>query len=181
MGVLPLLELVAGLILLFAINWGLAFVALLIVPIAAIGPRFIAPRAIEASYELKRREAEVLGTVHEQVGAITVIHAFNLRRVASNWFDVRNAAVRGAMARATFLTTMVERSVTIAVLLLHLVVLGAGAVLTFNGQISLGAFIAFESVFWEISYNVSHVMQFVPTSSSRAQARLGTCTILDEL
>jgi ATP-binding cassette subfamily B protein len=57
---------------------------------------------------------------------------------------------------------MVERSITITVLWLHLVVLAIGAYLTFNGVITVGTFVAFESVFWEITYNINHVTQYIP-------------------
>lgn len=166
--VLPVLELVTGIVLLLFLSWELALVALLIFPIALLGPRLIAPRAIEASYELKRRQAVALGTVSEQIAAQSVVKAFGLQRITRRWFGRRNDDVRDAMARATFLTTMVERSVTISVLLLHLVVFGIGAWLTFNDVITLGAFVTFEGVFWEISYNITHVMQFVPVTLQAA-------------
>jgi ATP-binding cassette subfamily B protein len=179
-GVLPAMELSAGIVLLFILNWPLALVALAILPIAFIGPRLIAPRAVSASYELKQREAAVLATVQEQVGAMPILHVFGLRSLAQGWFSVRNAAVKDAMARSTFLTTMVERSVTISVLLLHLVVLTVGAVLAFDGTISIGTFVTFESVFWEISYNVSHLMQFAPEVIESAGAARHVQDLLDE-
>lgn len=168
--VLPLMELFTGIVLLFVLSWQLACVALLIFPIALIGPRLLAPSAIDATYDLKRAQAATLGTVHEQIAAQNVVKAFGLQRITRRWFGRRNDEVRGAMARATFLTTMVERSVTISVLLLHLIVFGIGAWLTFHDYISLGAFVTFESVFWEISYNVAHVMQFVPVTIHAAGA-----------
>lgn len=179
-GVLPAMELVAGIVLLMVLNWPLALVALAILPIAFVGPRLIAPRAVSASYELKKREAATLATIQEQVGAMPVLHVFGLRKLAAGWFDVRNAAVRDAMARSTFLTTLVERSVTIAVLLLHLAVLTVGAVLAFDGTISIGTFVTFESVFWEISYNVSHLMQFAPDVIDSAGAARHIQDLLDE-
>ena len=178
--ILPALELTVGVGLLFYLNWQLAAVALLIFPIALIGPRLIAPRAVDASYGLKKREASALAAVQEQLGAISVIKAFSLRGVMGERFRTRNREVALAMRRATFLNTMVERSVTIAVLLLHLIVLGAGAYLTFQGTISLGAFIAFESVFWEISYNLAHMMQFVPVLIESSGAARHMQELLDE-
>ena len=53
---------------------------------------------------------------------------------------------------------MVERTVTISVLLLHLVVLAIGAYLATKGQITIGTFVTFESAFWEVSYNIAHLM-----------------------
>ena len=51
--VLPALELLAGLILMFFLNWQLALVALLIFPITLIGPRILTPKAVKANYEQK--------------------------------------------------------------------------------------------------------------------------------
>jgi ATP-binding cassette subfamily B protein len=177
---LPMAELIAGLALLFVLNWKLAAVTLLIFPIALVGPRLIAPRAVDASYALKGREAEALGAVHEQIGAITVIKAFGLHAVATGWFRARNREVASAMRRSTFLDAMVERSVAIAVLLLYLFVLAAGAVLAFEGVISVGTFVTFESVFWEISYNVAHVTEFVPVLIEGAGAARHMQELVDE-
>ncbi len=161
-GALPLMELTASIVLLFVLNWPLALLAVLVLPLTLIGPRFIAPRAVRASYQLKQNEASTLALVQEQVAAQAVIKAFGLGGVTRGWFDTRNHAIAGAMRNSSFLNTMVERSVTIMVLLIHLSVLGIGAWLTFHDRISLGTFVTFEGVFWELSYNVAHVMQFIP-------------------
>jgi ATP-binding cassette subfamily B protein len=57
---------------------------------------------------------------------------------------------------------MVERSVATAVLLLHLVILGFGAWLAFHKRITIGTLVTFESVFWELSYNIGYISQFFP-------------------
>jgi ATP-binding cassette subfamily B protein len=75
---------------------------------------------------------------------------------------------------------MVERSVTIAVLLLHLVVLAIGAYLATKGQISIGTFVTFESAFWEISYNIAHLMHFIPVTIQAAAATRHIQELLDE-
>jgi ATP-binding cassette, subfamily B, bacterial len=168
--VLPLLELLTGLALLFFLSWHLALLVLMIFPIMLIGPKIVAPRAVDASYNLKRAQASELAVVHEQTAAHAVVRAFSLQPIGQRWFGQRNEQVRQAMSRANFLGAMVERSVTISVLALHLLVFGIGAWLTFDGQISLGTFVTFENVFWEISYNVAHVMQFIPMLINSAGA-----------
>jgi ATP-binding cassette subfamily B protein len=84
------------------------------------------------------------------------------------------------MADATFLSTMVERTVTISVLLLHLVVLAIGAYLATKGQITIGTFVTFESAFWEISYNIAHIMHFIPVAISAAASVRHMEELLDE-
>jgi ATP-binding cassette, subfamily B, bacterial len=178
--VLPLMELMAGLVLLFVLNTYLAMIALLIFPLVLIGPRLIAPYALNASYMLKHRQAESLGVVQENIGGQTVIKAFSLQKYSIDAYTVRNHAVREAQTKTTFLETMVERSITITVLLLHLIVFAAGAYLAFEQKISVGTFIAFEAVFWEISYNIAHVTQYIPVVINGAGATHHIQEIMNE-
>jgi ATP-binding cassette, subfamily B, bacterial len=177
---LPFLELIAGIILMLFLSWQLAAVALLVFPITLIGPRVLTPKAVQANYEQKLNEAALLGTVQENIAAQAVVKAFNLQRRALGWFTMRNDDVRLKAASAIFLSSMVERTVTIAVLLLHLVVLALGAYLATKGQITIGTFVTFESAFWEVSYNIAHVMHFIPLSIQSAAAVRHIQELLDE-
>lgn len=179
-GVLPFFELIAGIALMFVLNWQLALVALLLLPIAIIGPRIFAPRAVEASYEVKKQEAGALGVVSEVVHGQQVIKAFMLQKPAIGWFAARNRGIRHWMARMTWTNGLVERSVTISVLALHLVVLAIGAYLAFNEQITIGTFVTFESVFWELSYNVGHITQFIPVLIEGSGAARHIQDLMDE-
>ena len=177
---LPFLELIAGMLLMVFLNWQLAAVALLVFPITLIGPRMLTPKAVQANYEQKLNESSLLGMVQENVAAQAVVKAFSLQRRTLGWFTMRNNQVRDKTASAVFLSTMVERSVTISVLLLHLVVLAIGAYLATKGQITVGTFVTFESAFWEVSYNIAHVMHFIPVSIQAAAAVRHIQELLDE-
>jgi ATP-binding cassette subfamily B protein len=177
---LPFLELIAGIILILFLNWQLAAVALLVFPITLIGPRILTPKAVQANYEQKLNESALLGMVQENVAAQAVIKAFSLQRRTLGWFTMRNDDARRKIASAGFLSTMVERTVTISVLLLHLVVLAIGAYLATKGQITIGTFVTFESAFWEVSYNIAHLMHFIPVSIQSAAAVRHIQELLDE-
>jgi ATP-binding cassette subfamily B protein len=177
---LPLLELIAGIVLMLFLNWQLAAVALLVFPITLIGPRILTPKAVQANYEQKLNESALLGVVQENIAAQAVIKAFTLQRKVFGWFTLRNDEARRKIASAMFLSTMVERTVTISVLLLHLVVLAIGAYLATKGQITIGTFVTFESAFWEVSYNIAHVMHFIPVSIQSAAAIRHIQELLDE-
>lgn len=177
---LPFLELIAGIGLMIWLNWQLAAVALLVFPITLIGQRLLTPKAVQANYEQKVNESAILGVVQENIGAQMVVKAFGLQRKALGWFTFRNQAARHSMADATFLSTMVERTVTISVLLLHLVVLAIGAYLATIGKISIGTFVTFESAFWEISYNIAHLMHFIPIAIQASAAVRHMEELLDE-
>ena len=177
---LPFLELIAGIVLMLFLNWQLAAVALLVFPITLIGPRILTPKAVQANYEQKLNESALLGMVQENIAAQAVVKAFSLQRRTLGWFRMRNDDARRKIAAAAFLSTMVERTVTISVLLLHLVVLALGAYLATNGQITVGTFVTFESAFWEVSYNIAHLMHFIPVSIQSAAAVRHIQELLDE-
>src|SRR5579863_6099453 len=177
---LPFFELIAGIILMLFLNWQLAAIALLVFPITLIGPRIITPKAVQANYEQKLKEASLLGMVQENIATQAVVKAFMLQRKTLGWFTLRNDETRRKIASAAFLSTMVERTVTVSVLLLHLVVLAIGAYLATKGQITVGTFVTFESAFWEVSYNIGHVMHFIPVSISSAAAVRHIQELLDE-
>jgi ATP-binding cassette, subfamily B, bacterial len=177
---LPFFELIAGIILMLFLNWQLAVISLLVFPITLIGPRIITPKAVQANYEQKLNEASLLGLVQENIATQAVIKAFMLQRKTLGWFTMRNDEARRKIAAAAFLSTMVERTVTISVLLLHLVVLAIGAYLATKGQITVGTFVTFESAFWEVSYNIAHIMHFIPVSISSAAAVRHIHELLDE-
>jgi ATP-binding cassette subfamily B protein len=155
-------------------------VALLVFPITLIGPRILTPKAVQANYEQKLNESSLLGMVQENIAAQAVIKAFSLQRRTLGWFTLRNNDARRKIAAATFLSTMVERTVTISVLLLHLVVLALGAYLATKGHITIGTFVTFESAFWEVSYNIAHIMHFIPVSIQSAAAVRHIQEMLDE-
>src|ERR1700724_1438400 len=177
---LPFLELIAGIVLMLFLNWQLAVVSLLVFPITLIGPRILTPKAVQANYEQKLNESTLLGMLQENIATQAVVKAFMLQRKTLGWFTMRNEEARRKIASAAFLSTMVERTVTISVLLLHLVVLAIGAYLATKAQITIGTFVTFESAFWEVSYNIAHIMHFIPVSIQSAAAVRHIEELLDE-
>jgi ATP-binding cassette, subfamily B, bacterial len=162
MGLTPALELIIAVALLFYLNWPLAIAAMLIWPLTLIGPRIFSPRAVAATYRKKQLEAETLNIVQENVLAQPVIKVFGLQAIAKAWLRRRSIPLAASSLQVNFLSAMVERSVTTAVLLLHLVILGFGAWLAFHKRITIGTLVTFESVFWELSYNIGYICQFFP-------------------
>jgi ATP-binding cassette subfamily B protein len=169
-GILPLLEVAAGTVLLFVLSWPLALTAMLIFPLTFFGPRLLSPRALACSYLQKQQEGTTLSVVQENVTAQPVVRAFSLHGVTRGWFDNRNRDLVATATRAHFLRMLVERSVSLSVMLLHLLVLAVGAWLAFHGYITIGTLVTFESVFWEISYNIGHFTEFLPVLIEGASA-----------
>jgi len=159
---LPALDVVFGTILLFALEWRLALLAVLVFPFALLGPRVIAPRASRASYARKNIESDVLKELHEHVGVRQVVRAFGLEGWMRARFARRADDLVTISTRTAFLSALVERSATIGILFLHVVILGIGALMAFEGQMTIGTLVSFQSLFMTLSWSLSYVTQYVP-------------------
>jgi ATP-binding cassette subfamily B protein len=159
---LPALDVVIGTILLFALEWRLAFVAVLVFPLALLGPRFVAPRAARASYQRKNLEAGVLQEVQTNLAVRQIVRAFGLELRMRTRFAHRLDDLLAISTRTAFLGALVERSASIGILLLHVAVLGIGALLAFRGQLTIGTLVSFQSLFMTLSWSVSYVTQYIP-------------------
>ena len=169
-GVLPLLEVIANTVLLFLLNGPLALVAILVWPLALLWPRWFSKRAVAVGYRKKEEEAALLSVAQESIAAQSVVKAFNLTHLVASRFGRRNERLRRSTVRANFLSSMVEQSADIATLVLHWCIIGAGAYLTYQNQMTIGTLVAFEANFFELSYGITYVTEFVPTLVEAAGA-----------
>ena len=165
-----MLELVAGIVLMLYLNWQLAAVALLVFPITLIGPRILTPKAVRANYEQKVNEAAILGVVQENVAAQMVVKAFSLQRRALGWFRLRNDDARRTYGRRGSCRPWSSAPSRSRCCCCTSACSRIGAYLATNGQITIGTFVTFESAFWEVSYNIAHIMHFIPLAISAAAA-----------
>jgi ATP-binding cassette, subfamily B, bacterial len=159
---LPALDVILGTVLLFALEWRLALIAALVFPLALVGPRFIAPRASRASYTRKSLESNVLKDVQENLAAREIVRAFGLELWMRARFARRVDDLVTISTRTAFLGALVERSAGIGILFLQVIVLGTGALMAFEDQITLGTLVSFQTLFMTVSWSLSYVTQYVP-------------------
>jgi len=167
---LPSLDALLSIVLLFVIEWRLALVALLVFPLSLAGPRVFAGRAAAAGYERKQDESRVLTTLHETMAARPAITAFGLEAHLSERFAGGLSQLLHSSTRTSFLSALVERSAGIGILTLHVIVLGAGTLMTLRGDITLGSLVSFQSLFLTLSWSLSYVAVFAPNAVLAAGA-----------
>lgn len=164
----PLLEVIYSVCLLFYFNVWLGLIGSLVFPLTLLGPRFFASWAFSLSYDKRRREAEVLSAVQENVTAQAVVKAFSLERPAHARFGILNLLWLAVSFRAHFLGALVERSSTTGVYLVHFLSFGLGAYWVYTGTLTLGTLVAFEATFLSMGYAMTYVTQYVPLLAQAA-------------
>ena len=161
--ILPGLDVIAGIALLFVLDWRLALIALLVFPLTIIGPRIFAPRVAEESYRRKGDESQVLSFLQENLHAQIVVKTFGLADYSRRQFAGRVHGLRDRMVRVGMYSGLVERSAYVGIMLLQVCILAAGAFMVSSHRLSVGALASFQAIFLSISYSMASLTQYMPT------------------
>jgi len=162
MGIYSGLGVIVAGIILFAIEWRVALLALIGVPLCLVGPRLIGPRAQRSGYEMKRKQAEISSTVQENIAAQPVVKAFGLERLLIDRFTAQIADYLLVSRKANFLANLMERTPNLGLIAFNLMVIIAGAYLAYQGQIKIGSLVAFQGLFLNLTYAVSSLSSVLP-------------------
>ena len=156
------LSLAVSAVLLFVLEWRLALITLAALPLTLVGPRLLGSRPTAASHRRAADEAAVSATVEELVVGQAVIRVFGLERASLQRFRERLARLEDSALRATFLGRMVGASTTIAVGLVQIGVIGAGAFLVLQGEMSIGSLVGFMTLLLNLDNAVTLLSHGIP-------------------
>lgn len=138
-------RLVAGVVLLFYLEWRLAGVALIALPGLAVAVRFFAARLRVLSHRAFEQQAQVSRQVQESLSSTSLIKAFAAEeRTVDQVTFQRQAAQQNALEQAT-VASAANLAIGLMPDLTRAVVMVAGAFLVIRGQWTLGSLLAFSS------------------------------------
>jgi ATP-binding cassette subfamily B protein len=165
---------------LFYLDWRLALVATLGLPLTLIGPRYIGPRATAASQTVHQEEARIASAVQEQTSAQVVIKAFRLQGLMrERLLDQLSTLLRRGV-HFRMLSSAAERTPTVSVNLLHLVVLICGVLLVAQADLSVGRLVAFNGLFLNVTWGVTAVSDMILPFLSASGGMRRIQELLDE-
>ena len=180
-GVLPALEALVSAAILFALEWRLAALVVVVWPLSILGPARLASRATRASLSRREEEARLLAVVQENLLAETLVKALALGDTAERArFDARNRELTARSVRASYLASIGERSGGVTILLLQILVLGLGAWMASRGAITVGTLAAFQAVLLNVSNSLACVTQYYPVLISAAGSARQLQRLFDE-
>src|SRR5262249_28303983 len=112
---------VLSIVCLFALDWRLALVTTLGLPLTLLGPRVMGPKATAASLGVREEESKIASAVQESAATQTVIKAFRLQTLMRERFVERLELLLRGSVRFRMLSSAAERAPTVSVNLLQLV------------------------------------------------------------
>ncbi len=136
---------------LLLMEWHMALLAIIGLPICLIAPQIWQARALSTSYRTKEEQARVASTLQENIMAQTVLKIFSLNELFSRRFRKMLDLLFLTGVRSYFLGFVMERTSEIAIQILEILFLGIGAILVFRDQLSVGSFISIHALFLSLS------------------------------
>jgi ATP-binding cassette subfamily B protein len=121
----------------------LGVVVLLVIPLFGLSYVALLSRVQRASYEAQTRFGRIQTEAQENLSAQPVVKAFGLEERAVASYAVRLEGLFRSLLRLVVLGSLFEASVSMAVTLGQLVVLGLGGYLVMEGRMTLGTLVAF--------------------------------------
>jgi ATP-binding cassette subfamily B protein len=179
-GILCLLGLCFGTAILFVMQWKLALLSLIGLPLCFLGPRLLEHRTSTANDVLKTEQASVSTTVQENVGAQSVVKALGLQSSIAEKFRQQMAGYQKAAMRANFLGYLMERTPTIGILAFNLMVICIGSILAYHGVLSIGKLVTFQLVFVSMTDSISGLTSVIPQLMQAASGMRRIEQILQE-
>ena len=171
--VTSLLTVVGVLAMMFSINWLLATISLLTVPLSVAITIFIAKRSQKQFAAQWERTGTLNGHIEEMHTGRNIVKVFGRAKEASEKFDEENEELFQASFKAQFISGIIQPSLTVVGNLNYVAIAVIGGVKVASGTLSLGdvqAFIQYSRQFtWPITQlaSIANVMQSAVASAER--------------
>lgn len=157
-----LLLVIFSVALLFALEWKLALFAVIgLVVSYAVEHRIEGP-ASTADMRMKEEQAGITAVLHETLGGQSLVKAFRLETMLTERFKQQMVRFYRTAARASFLTYLTDSLPGRCVALFGLLVVIAGAVMTYFGYLTIGDLVSFQVLLASLTAAVSNLTGSAP-------------------
>jgi ATP-binding cassette subfamily B protein len=169
----------AAVIALFANDWRLGLVALVVLPPALVLTRWFQVRSARAQLEVRNRIAAVTAQIAESLSGMAVVQAFNRERAFQRDFDELNGANRDANIYAQRIFSVFFPSIEFLGIVASAGVLLVGAHLISSGSLQIGTLLAAIYLLQLVFQPLQELSDVYGMLQSAAAAMVKISTVLD--
>ncbi|HET6317030.1 MAG TPA: ABC transporter ATP-binding protein, partial [Chloroflexota bacterium] len=137
--------LVGIVVLMFSLNWRLAAVTMLVVPVIALATHLYRSRSREMYREVRRQNAIVTGHLAENISGVRVVHAFAREDVNRGKFDEVNRENLRRLLKAALWSAGFGPVITFISTVATVIVIWSGGQRVLGGEMTIGSLWAFLS------------------------------------
>ncbi|MEO5953757.1 MAG: ABC transporter transmembrane domain-containing protein, partial [Chloroflexia bacterium] len=158
----------------------LGVVVLVIVPFFVISYLTLGPKLQKASVQRQKLVGELVSSLQENLSAHAVVKAYGLEQKANSAFKKSLEAMEKASMRVVKIGVLFETSMSLAVTLGQLLVLGGGGFLVMQGQLTIGTLLAFIGLLPSLIQPISTLSSIGQTVKTASGAISRVTELLDE-
>lgn len=161
-GLISVLSVVIGLSILFAMEWKLTLLAIAGSFLLFVPYRLLKSRSLTLNEAYSAQLEQFTSSIDENMKAAKVIRAFDLRKSMLARVEGNLRTMLSIGVRRNFVHSNLNRLPMLAISVLTAVILGYGSYLTFNGNLSIGSFIAYNSIFITVGQSMFGIAAILP-------------------
>ncbi len=147
---------------LFYLQWTMALCILLGAAVIFIGPYLLHKRVHTTNTEFREQFSTQISEIQENVKAQRVIKGFSLQQAAIAKFSARLHTFSLIHYKKNILNTQLERIPMISLLLINLTIIILGSYLALHGHITVGALVAFFTMYTSMGNSVFNLTFAIP-------------------
>ncbi|TVY06976.1 ABC transporter transmembrane domain-containing protein [Paenibacillus cremeus] len=161
-GLLSVSSVIVGLSILFTMEWRLTLIVLFGSMLLFVPHRLLKSRSLALGKAYFKHLEKFNGSIDENMKAYRVIRAFDLRQSMLEKVEGNLRSMLSVGVQRSFVTSNLNRVPMVALSILTAVILAYGSYLTFDGVLSIGEFMAFNSVFFTVGQSMFGLASVLP-------------------
>ncbi|WP_010277767.1 ABC transporter ATP-binding protein [Paenibacillus senegalensis] len=170
-GLQSLVIIVISTAVLFTLQWGMALVIMAGASIIYLAPYLLGSRARAAFADYRNGLDKMAGDVQESLEGRNVIQGFSLQKSFISRFEERLSSLFISQYRKNKVSAAFDRLPIVSLLAVNFTIIGFGSYLALNGSITLGALVAFFTIYTSMGNSVYNLTAILP-SFANAQVSL---------
>lgn len=158
-----LLSLGVGILLLFQLQWKLAIALVIGFVLLFLSPNILRPQAKRSSADYREAHDDYVSAINEMLSGHRVIKGLHLRSYMMGKMEQKLRAIFTTGFRLIYIYSLLDRIPLMTFMLLNAGVITFGGILIFQNDLSVGAFIAFYTIFLSVGQSVTSLSQILPS------------------
>lgn len=162
-GIQSVVIVVVSMSVLFYLEWSMAVLIIIGASLIFVGPLLLSKRADQKYAQYKQQIAILNSEVQENVKAQKLIKSFNLHHYMQERFGIRVKQLFVSSYKLNVMTASLGRIPMISLLLVNLAIMGFGSYLALTDKITIGALVAFYTMYISMGNSVYSLTFIIPT------------------
>ena len=168
-------------IFMFSLNWQLGLISCIGLTFCTLIPAKLGKTATQQNYQLRDKQGEIANVVQENILSQSVVKIFGLQARKINNFSKDLHELKKVYVKAKFSSELAQRIPIIVFVFIQLVVIGIGAVMTYQNIITVGTLASYQLLLVGLNSNIISLTFSLPYLIDGIAAMQRICVLLAEV